>query len=48
MTLEPALARMVLIIQEGHFKANQDTVSPQHTHTQIKTFQIRQINSVPR
>ena len=33
MTLEPALARMVLIMQEGHFKANQDTVSPQHTHT---------------
>ena len=32
MTLEPALARMVLIMQ-GHFKANQDTLSPQHTHT---------------
>lgn len=31
--LEPALARMVLIMQEGHFKANQDTLSPQYTHT---------------
>lgn len=33
MMLEPALARMVLIMQEGHFKANQDTLSPQHTYT---------------
>ena len=32
MMLEPALARTVLIMQEGHFKANQDILSPQHTH----------------
>ena len=32
MMLEPALARMVLIMLEGHFKADQDILSPQHTH----------------
>lgn len=43
--MEPALARMILIMHEGHFKTNQDTLFPIHTCTHtIKTFLTKEID----